>query len=225
MNFFSFREVFCFEKLLNGVNLLGSAMIHWVQSGGYIGIFLAMVLESACIPLPSEVIMPFGGFLAWAGHLQLWIVIGMGTLGNIVGSLVAYYVGKLGGRAVITRYGRYIHVTERHLKKAEDWFDKRGEWAVFVGRLLPGIRTFISLPAGIAQMNVVKFTVFSAIGSLPWVAALGYAGYKLGQNWEGITTYTHPLIYVVAAVVVLLAGVVVYRVFKKPNKGEEHASF
>lgn len=186
-------------------------MIHWVQSGGYIGIFLAMVLESACIPLPSEVIMPFGGFLAWAGHLQLWMVIVMGTLGNIVGSLVAYYVGKLGGRAVITRYGRYIHITERHLKKAEQWFDRRGEWAVFIGRLLPGIRTFISLPAGIAQMNVVKFTLFSSIGSLPWVAALAYAGYQLGQNWEGIRTYTHPLIYVAAAVVVLLAGTVVYR--------------
>ena len=211
MNFFSFREVFCFEKLFKGVNLLGNAMIHWVQSGGYIGIFLAMVLESACIPLPSEVIMPFGGFLAWAGHLQLWMVIVMGTLGNIVGSLVAYYVGKLGGRAVITRYGRYIHITGRNLKKAEQWFDRRGEWAVFIGRLLPGIRTFISLPAGIAQMNVVKFTLFSSIGSLPWVATLAYAGYQLGQNWEGIRTYTHPLIYVAAAVVVLLAGTVVYR--------------
>ena len=186
-------------------------MIHWVQSGGYIGIFLAMVLESACIPLPSEVIMPFGGFLAWAGHLQLWMVIVMGTLGNIVGSLVAYYVGKLGGRAVITQYGRYIHITGRNLKKAEQWFDRRGEWAVFIGRLLPGIRTFISLPAGIAQMNVVKFTLFSSIGSLPWVAALAYAGYQLGQNWEGIRTYTHPLIYVAVAVVVLLAGTVVYR--------------
>lgn len=193
---------------------MGNLMIHWIQSGGYIGIFLAMVLESACIPLPSEVIMPFGGYLAFAGQLQLWMVIVMGTLGNIAGSLIAYYVGKFGGQAVIARYGRYVRLSEHHLQGAETWFDKRGEWAVFIGRLLPGIRTFISLPAGIAKMNVVKFTLYSAMGSLPWVAVLGYAGYKLGQDWEGIKHYTHPLLYVVA-VVVVVAGFAVYKNWKE----------
>jgi membrane protein DedA with SNARE-associated domain len=193
------------------VLFLTNVIMHWIQCGGYIAVFLAMVLESACIPLPSEVIMPFGGYLAWAGDLSLWMVVVMGTLGNIVGSLVAYYLGKFGGRAVILWYGRFVHLSERHLQMAEHWFDKRGEWAVFVGRLLPGIRTFISLPAGIARMSVLKFTLFSAIGSLPWVAALGYAGYKLGQDWEQMKQYTHPLLYVAVAVVMVFVGLLVYK--------------
>lgn len=155
--------------------------------------------------------MPFGGYLAWVGHLQLWIVIVMGTLGNIAGSLLAYYVGKFGGRAVLNRYGRYVCFSKHHLQMAEDWFAKRGEWAVFIGRLLPGIRTFISLPAGISKMSVTKFTLFTAVGSLPWVAVLGYAGYKLGQNWEGIKHYTHPLLYLVAALVVALIALAIYK--------------
>ena len=139
----------------------------------------------------------------------------MGTLGNVLGSLVAYYIGKFGGRAVIVRYGRYIHFSERHLQLAEQWFDRRGEWAVFVGRLLPGIRTFISLPAGIAEMNIPRFTLFSAVGSLPWVAVLAYAGFKLGQDWERMKQYTHPLLYVAAAVVILFVGIILYKSQRK----------
>jgi membrane protein DedA with SNARE-associated domain len=135
-----------------------------------------MVLESAWIPVPSEVIMPFDGFLAWVGHLQLWMVIVTGTLGNIVGSLVAYYVGKIGGRALINRYGRYIRLSKRHLEKAEKWFGQRGERAVFVGRLLPGIRTFISLPSGIAKMNIVKFN--GILGD--WITPMGCC---VGLRW------------------------------------------
>lgn len=190
---------------------ISTFIVHWIQTGGYLSVFIAMLLESACIPLPSEVIMPFGGYLAWVGHLQLWIVIVMGTLGNIAGSLLAYYVGKFGGRAVLNRYGRYVCFSKHHLQMAEDWFAKRGEWAVFIGRLLPGIRTFISLPAGISKMSVTKFTLFTAVGSLPWVAVLGYAGYKLGQNWEGIKHYTHPLLYLVAALVVALIALAIYK--------------
>lgn len=174
-----------------------------------------MVLESACIPLPSEVIMPFGGYLAWTGHLHLWLVVVMGTLGNVVGSIIAYYVGKLGGRAVLIRYGRYVRLSQRHVAGAEKWFEKRGEWAVFLGRLLPGIRTFISLPAGIGNMNIARFIAFSAMGSLPWVTALAYAGYKLGQDWEGIKQYTHPLLYLAIVVIVVFIGLVLHRGRKK----------
>lgn len=195
---------------------LSSSVMHWVQSAGDWGVFFAMVLESACIPLPSEVIMPFGGYMAWAGHLSLWSVIIAGTLGNVVGSLIAYYVGKYVGRAVLLRWGRFVHVTDRNLQKAEDWFNNRGEWSVFVGRLLPAIRTFISLPAGIARMKLGKFVVLSALGSLPWAAVLAYAGYKMGQNWDNIKHYTHPLIYVAVILLVLFIFVAVYRSRRKP---------
>lgn len=183
---------------------LATFVMHWVQGSGTIGVFLAMVLESACIPLPSEVIMPFGGYLAWTGHGQLWMMIVAGTLGNVVGSLIAYYVGRWGGRPLLNRFGRYIHLSERHLHSADRWFERRGEWAVLIGRLLPGVRTFISLPAGIAKMPVGRFILYTTIGSLPWVAILAYAGFKLGQNWAGIEHYTHPLLYVAVILVVAL---------------------
>lgn len=163
------------------VNEMNSMVMHWVQSGGYIGVFLAMVLESACIPLPSEVVMPFGGYLAFRGHLHLGIVILMGVLGNVVGSLISYYVGKFGGRAVIRRYGRYVRLSERHMDAAERWFRRRGDWVVFVGRLLPAIRTFISLPAGIAKMNAVKFTAYSAAGSCRGLLCWGMLDISSGK--------------------------------------------
>lgn len=177
--------------------------MQWIQSGGTLAVFLAMVIESACIPLPSEVIMPFGGFLAFTGHLSLWSVVIAGTLGNVVGSLIAYWVGLIGGRAVILRFGRYVGLSERHLHSAEKWFSKRGEWAVLISRVLPGVRTFISLPAGIAKMPLGRFTLFTFIGSLPWAWILAYAGYKLGQNWDTVKHYTHPLLYVVVLIIVV----------------------
>lgn len=186
-------------------------VVQWIQSSGYLAILLGMTLESACIPLPSEVIMPFGGYLAGAGHLQLWLVIVWGTVGNIIGSLIAYLVGRIGGRVVVLHYGKYVGLTERRLQAAERWFDRRGDWAVFIGRLLPGIRTFISLPAGVAKMPLGRFTAFTAIGSLPWVALLAYAGYKLGQNWESAKQYTHPLMYVA---VVLVIGAIAWGVVR-----------
>ncbi|MCL6454282.1 MAG: DedA family protein [Alicyclobacillus sp.] len=171
-----------------------------------------MVLESACIPLPSEVIMPFGGYLAAVGHLSLWTVIVAGTVGNVVGSWIAYAVGRLGGRPLLARYGRVVRLSERHLEAAEAWFAKHGEWAVFVGRLLPGIRTFISLPAGIARMPVAKFTVYTAIGSLPWAGLLAYGGFKLGQNWDTVSHYTKPLMAIAVLVIVALIVYIAIRV-------------
>lgn len=164
--------------------------------------------------------MPFGGYLSLAGHLHLWLVVLLGTLGNVVGSLMAYYVGKFGGRAFLIRYGRYVYVSGRHLQLAEQWFDKRGESAVFWGRLLPGIRTFISLPAGIANMNIVRFIAFSAMGSLPWVTALAYVGYRLGQRWVDIKHYTHPLLYFSVAMIVVLMGIAFYHRHRELHRNE-----
>ncbi len=195
-----------------------SAVVHWIQSMGYAGIFLSMVLESACIPLPSEIIMPFGGYLAWSGHLQIMWVIVAGTLGNVVGSLITFYIGKAGGRSFISNYGRIIHLSEKYVLMAERWFEKRGELAVFVCRILPGVRTFISLPAEISNMPVIRFTVFSAVGSLPWVAALAYSGFKLGQNWANIKNFMHPFTYVVG--VFLIGAVVLLLLNKKKSQNQ-----
>jgi membrane protein DedA with SNARE-associated domain len=194
---------------------LENTIVHLIQSLGYLGVFVAMILESACIPLPSEIIMPFGGYLSWTGHLQLWWVILFGTLGNIVGSIIAYYVGKVGGRPLVKRYGRVIHLSEKHIQMSERWFEKRGEWAVLIGRVLPGVRTFISLPAGFAKMPVIRFTVFTAIGSLPWVAALAYAGYKLGQNWANVKHVMHPFTYAVAALLLIIIILVAFEIRRR----------
>lgn len=199
------------------VGHLSTFVMHWIGTAGYAAVFFGMVLESACIPLPSEVIMPFGGYLASTGQLHLWTVIWLGTIGNVIGSLIAYIVGRAGGRPLLNRVGRYVGLSPKHLASADRWFDKQGDWAVLIGRLLPGIRTFISLPAGIAKMSVVRFVLFTAIGSLPWSALLAYAGFKLGQNWSSIKHYTHPLMYVA---VLLIVALIVYIWYKARRKVE-----
>ncbi|WP_231493355.1 DedA family protein [Alicyclobacillus macrosporangiidus] len=196
-------------------------LTNWIQSLGYLGVFFAMALESACIPLPSEIIMPFGGYLVWSGQLHLWGVVLAGTLGNVAGSLAAYYVGLYGGRAAIERYGRYVHLSRRHVEQAERWFAKRGPVSVLIGRVLPVVRTFISLPAGMARMPVGKFMLYSFIGSLPWVYLLTWAGVVLGREWEYTGHYTHPFTYGVAGAIVICAFVLLIRRRKtRPAKAE-----
>lgn len=176
---------------------LASAVLMW----GYAGIFFAMLLESACIPLPSEVIMPFGGFLAAVGHFNFWAVVGAGTAGNMVGSLLTYWLGRSGGRRVLLRYGGYLGLHSRHLAQAEEWFHGRGEISVLIGRVLPIVRTFISLPAGLGRMSVSRFVIYTAMGSLPWVYVLTWAGSDLGHNWKHVAHFANFLsILVVAAV-------------------------
>lgn len=193
---------------------LGDIAINWINSIGYWGIFLGMVLESACIPIPSEVILPFGGYLVSTGHLSLIGVILIGTLGNIVGSFIAYAVGHWGGKRFIDRFGKYVFLSQKHLESAEKWFDKRGEITVFVSRILPAIRTFISLPAGIARMNLVKFLTYTTVGSVIWSAILAYVGYALGKNWENIQNILHPISYIVALIVVVIIVYLIVKIVK-----------
>lgn len=200
---------------------LGSMAIDWINSIGYWGIFLGMVLESACIPIPSEVIMPFGGYLVSTGHLNIWGVIIIGTIGNIVGSLIAYAVGHWGGKRFIDRFGKYVFLSKKHLESAENWFDKRGEITVFVSRILPAIRTFISLPAGIARMNLIKFLTYTAIGSIFWSGILTYVGYALGKNWENIQNILHPISYVVAVIVLVIIVYLIAKVVKNKNVSDK----
>jgi membrane protein DedA with SNARE-associated domain len=193
---------------------LGDIAINWINSIGYLGILLGMILESACIPIPSEVIMPFGGYLVSTGHLNLIGVILIGTLGNIIGSLIAYAIGHWGGKRFINRFGKYVFLSQKHLESAEKWFDKRGEIAVFVSRILPAIRTFISLPAGIARMSLGKFLTYTALGSVIWSSILTYIGYLLGKNWENIQNFLHPIAYLVAAIVMVIIVYLIVKVIK-----------
>jgi len=187
-------------------------MQHFLETWGYLAVFILTVLESACVPIPSEVTLGLSGALASGamiggshGSLNLGLVIVAGIAGSVVGSLLAYVVGRTGGRALVDRYGRYVLLSHADLDKAELWFTRRGEWMVLYGRVLPFIRTFISLPAGMAEMNVVKFTAFTAIGVSIWVALLSSIGYALGDSWNKMVAAFGIVGYVIAAGVVLAA--------------------
>ena len=176
-----------------------------------------MLLESACVPIPSEVTMLFGGALttaAFAGsgnELDLWAVIVAGTVGNLVGSWLAYWAGASGGRQLVDRYGRYLLVRPHEVDKAEAWFERRGEAAVFVSRLLPVIRTFISLPAGIARMPFWRFTLYTVVGCLPWCAALAWLGAVLGERWENVEHILQPVAWGIAMAILVALVIVVRR--------------
>jgi membrane protein DedA with SNARE-associated domain len=173
------------------IELLGRFIIAVISGSGYPGIVLLMAIESACIPLPSEVIMPFSGYLVSTGRFGLWAVAVAGAVGCNLGSLVAYYLGAWGGRPLVERYGRYVLVSRHELVVADHFFARWGEWAVFIARLLPVVRTFIALPAGISRMNVWRFHLYTFLGSLPWCLALAYAGMKLGPRYTILREYFH----------------------------------
>ncbi len=156
-------------------------LIPLLENYGLLIVFVTMVAESACIPIPSEIVVPYGGFLAAQGHTHFWMVIVVATAANVVGSSIAYVVGRYGGRTLFLKYGRYVGISKHHLDKADGWFERRGEVTVFFTRMMPGVRTFISLPAGIAKMRVGKFLLYSLLGSVPWNAALAYLGYGAGK--------------------------------------------
>ena len=182
---------------------LGRFVIAMISKFGYTGILITMAIESACIPLPSEIIMPFSGYLVSTGQFSMLGVTMAGAIGNVLGSLVAYYVGVWGGRPFVERYGPYFLVSRRDLEMADRWFLKYGEAAVLISRMLPVVRTFISLPAGIVRMNVPKFVLFSFIGAVPWCYLLAYIGLKLGERWDGLHEYFHHLDVVIGMVLVL----------------------
>ena len=183
-------------------------LIDWVTvtigDHGLFAVFGLMLLESMGILIPSEAISPFAGYLVSRGQMGFFGAVAAGVLGNLVGSWVAYFIGLWGGRELWFHYGRYVGVRAHHLKVAEKWFDKYGEFTVFISRCLPVVRTFISFPAGTARMNLAKFTFYTFVGCVPWVFALTYLGYYLGENWDEVGDFLHYLDYAVALAV--LAG-------------------
>ncbi len=160
-----------------------------IQLGGYGGIALLMALESMCLPIPSEIVLPFGGWLAFDGKMD-WILVSLaGTAGCIIGSVLAYWIGMKGGRAFVCRYGKYVFLNEGHLVSTEKWFKKYGPPMIFLTRIMPIVRTFISIPAGMARMDFKKFVILTGIGSAIWCFALTYVGYALGSNWQTIQVW------------------------------------
>ncbi|HHP51280.1 MAG TPA: DedA family protein [Moorella mulderi] len=185
---------------------LWNYLVNILASWGYWGIAIGMALESACIPIPSEVILPFGGYLVSIGALDFWGTVLAGTLGGTVGSATAYWIGLKGGRPLLERYGRYILISQRELAWADDWFQRYGEATVFFTRLMPVIRTFISLPAGIAAMPFGRFILYTFLGSLPWSVLFVYIGHQLGENWDTLSPYFHRFdLFIIAGILILIA--------------------
>ncbi len=178
-----------------------------------IAIYLTMTLESACIPIPSEIVMPYAGHLAAKGSFGIWTAALVAAVANLSGSWLAYLAGRIGGRVFIDRYGKYIFLSRRHLAVADRWFAEHGEATVFFSRMLPAVRTFISLPAGIAKMNIFKFSFYSFIGSLPWNLLLVYLGYVFTDRWELLQGYLHEFKILILAG--LAAAVLVYFFWRK----------
>ena len=199
------------------IAILSSFIIATISMLGYSGIVLLMAIESACIPLPSEIIMPFSGYLVSKGEMNLWGVGVAGAVGCVVGSMVAYWAGMYGGRPFIEKYGRYILLSRHDLDLADRWFAKYGELIVFTARLLPAIRTFIAFPAGVARMNIPRFIIYTFAGSLPWCLGLAYVGQKLGEQWdkdETLKTWFHRFDFLIGIAGLLLVGWWVWRHIK-----------
>lgn len=200
------------EKL---IAFIATWIMGVIATMGYGGIVLLMAIESACIPLPSEIIMPFAGFLVYKGEMTLWLVALAGAIGCVVGSIPAYYVGMFGGRPLAEKYGKYILLSKQDLDLADRLFAKHGEIIIFIARMLPAVRTFIAFPAGVVRMNMSKFIIYTFVGSFIWCWLLAYAGMKFGQNWESLKVYFHEFHYVIAAAGLLFVVWYVRRHFKQ----------
>src|SRR5215470_16126294 len=205
-------------------------MQQFIATYGYLAIFLLMLAESACIPVPSELIMTFGGALAAGAvpgtHLNLIGVILAGTAGNVAGSYLAWAVGRYGGQPALRKWGRRLRLREHDVDRAVAWFDRYGNKAVLIGRLLPVVRTFISLPAGIAGMPPLRFGIYTTLGCLPWTAALAVAGYAVGANWESIANAFHGPSYIIAGIVLVVMVLAVWRYARRrraESRPAEHA--
>ena len=196
------------------VEFISNWIIGFISDFGYLGIFFLMLIESANIPMPSEVTMPFAGYLVYQGQFSFLGITLAGTLGNLAGSILSYYLGDALGRPILLQYGKYFLIPRKKFEQAENWFKKYGHEAVFIGRLLPVVRTFISLPAGIARIPRLPFLIYSFIGSFIWTYILAYFGMKLGENWDTLRDKLHGFDTVII-ILILVGGVWwVYRHFK-----------
>jgi membrane protein DedA with SNARE-associated domain len=208
---------------------LESSVLNFIQHAYNVmqwpGVIALMAIESACIPIPSEIIMPLAGWMLIKGQslpIAFNLLAGIfGALGCTIGSIIAYWVGIKGGRPFLNKYGKYILITPHDLDRADQWFQKNGDWAIFTTRLMPVVRTFISLFGGISKMSVVKFLVYTFVGSFIWCTSLSFAGYLLGENWEKIRTVMRPFDPVIVAIFIILVGFYMYRHIKHSRARKE----
>ncbi|HMM22491.1 MAG TPA: DedA family protein [Selenomonadales bacterium] len=190
-------------------------IIQYIDVWGYAAIIVGMAMESACLPVPSELIFGFAGYLVFLGRMDFTTAVIAGVIGGLLGSVASYWAGYYGGRPFAEKYGRYIFLSRRHVDSAQQWFDRYGLKAVFFARLLPVVRTFISLPAGFARVPFSKFVFYTVLGSIPWTIGLIYAGMLLGENWHEIESMGHNAALLVGVGLVLL-GILWFR----RNRGE-----
>ena len=182
-------------------------LINLVGTWGYLAILVTMAAESAGVPISSEIVVPLGGALASQGKLNFVLVVLVASLANLAGSLIAFYLRRFGERVVLSRAGRRLGLSRGHLRLANRFFARVGLWAVFVGRLLPIVRTYISFPAGISKIGYVRFTLATLAGAVPWNLALAYAGFQLGKNYTSVAATMSPFVIPIAIAVVVLLGV------------------
>ena len=203
------------------VSYISSWALQVINATGYGGIFLLSALESAAIPIPSEVVIPFSGFLVASGKFSFLGVVIVSTFANLIGSLVLFLIGRSGGRWVLENYGRYVFIHKKDLDTADRWFFKHGTMVVFWGRMLPVVRTFISLPAGVAKMDLGRFSLFTFLGALPWNLLLAFMGLKAGENWNILQDYFRKAdIFVVVLIVVLIVWYVLKHKKAALSRGE-----
>lgn len=191
--------------------------LQFIDAWGYYAVAILMALENACIPIPSELILGFAGYMIYAGRMTFTMAMVAGMVGGMVGSYFAYYVGHYGGRPFVDKYGKYFFVKKSHVDIAQEWFDKYGIKAVFFSRMLPVVRTFISLPAGFAHVDMRQFFFYTFIGSLPWTALILFIGMMLGEGWKVMMEVGHEISLAVAAILVIIC-VVLYVQYKRKKK-------
>lgn len=193
------------------LSYIGHLAIIVISAIGYPGILVLMALESMIFPIPSELVMPFAGFLAGKGEMNFWLVVLFSSLGSLIGSLVSYYMGYYGGRHFVSKFGKYFLLDETDLAKAESWFKKSGEKTIFISRFIPVVRHIISIPAGMGRMDIKKFCVYTVAGATLWNAFLAYLGYFLGERWELVRHYSESFSIIVAVILLAAFVVLVYR--------------
>ena len=204
--------------VLDALLSVGSFVTDLIVEFGYAGIFLSTVLECFIPPIPSEIILPFSGFVASTGRLEFAGVLLAATLGSLAGALALYFLAMRAGRPLLVRYGRYVLVSERDIARAEGWFKKYGPAVVFFSRLLPLVRSLISLPAGAARMDLKKFIIYTALGSAIWNFMLIYAGFALGERWGDVGSLFDQLEPVIALALLLVIGYLAYTLLKKKSR-------
>src|SRR3989339_159247 len=199
----------------NIISVVSSWALAFIDKTGYVGVFILSLVESAGIPVPSEVVLPFSGFLAYSGRFSFLAVVVIATLANYFGSVILFLIGKSGGRWLLERYGKFLLISRHDLEVGDKWFYRHGAKVAFWGRLLPIVRTFISLPAGMARMDFCKFSAYTLAGAFPWNLLLAYVGFKAGANWNILRAYFHKADYAIVGVSAILLSWFLYKKYEQ----------